>query len=118
VERSVLPAAEGSEEAGGRPAITAPVSYLSDAEREALLNRLRRIEGQARGVQRLIEEREPCEAILVQIEAMRSALQGVKVALGGCYVKALTREAFPDRPDDVDRLAAEFVAALGRISGR
>jgi len=55
--------------------------HLSEATQQALRNRLRRLEGQARGVQRLLDERQSCEEILTQLAAMRSALQAVTVAL-------------------------------------
>lgn len=47
----------------------------------ALVNRLRRVEGQARGVQRLIEEGRDCDAILTQVAAMRSAVNAVGMAV-------------------------------------
>lgn len=55
--------------------------HLSEATQRALGNRLRRLEGQARGVQRLLEEHKSCEEVLTQLAAMRSALQAVTVAL-------------------------------------
>ena len=49
-------------------------------EREALLKRLRRIEGQVRGVERMVEEDRYCIDIVTQITAIQAALD--KVALG------------------------------------
>ncbi|MBX5477294.1 MAG: metal-sensitive transcriptional regulator [Clostridia bacterium] len=46
-----------------------------------MIRRLRRIEGQARGLQKMLEEGRPCEDILVQLAAMRSALNKVGLAL-------------------------------------
>lgn len=54
---------------------------LPDAAAKALVNRLRRLEGQARGVQRLIEERRDYETILTQVSAMRSALNAIGLTL-------------------------------------
>jgi CsoR family transcriptional regulator, copper-sensing transcriptional repressor len=54
---------------------------LPDAAARAVLNRLKRLEGQARGVQRLIEGREDYEQILVQVAAMRAAINAVGVTL-------------------------------------
>lgn len=42
--------------------------------RPELLNALRRIEGQARGVQRMIEEARPCDEVVRQVSAMRAAV--------------------------------------------
>lgn len=54
---------------------------LSDAAAQALINRLKRLEGQARGVQRLIAERRDCDQIATQLSAMRSALGAIGCAL-------------------------------------
>lgn len=50
-----------------------PTSPLSDAD-ERVLNRLRRIEGQVRGLQRMIEEGRDCHDILTLLSGIRSAL--------------------------------------------
>lgn len=55
--------------------------FLNDTTAHALINRLKRVEGQARGVCRLIEERQSSEAILTQLSAMRSAVNAVSVAI-------------------------------------
>jgi len=46
----------------------------NDAERKTLLNRLSRIEGQVRGVRRMVEENAYCPDILVQVSAVSAAL--------------------------------------------
>ena len=53
-------------------------AYLSD--KDALLTRLRRIEGQVRGVERMVEEERYCIDVVTQITAIEAALD--KVALG------------------------------------
>jgi DNA-binding FrmR family transcriptional regulator len=45
------------------------------------LNRLRRIEGQARGLQRMVEEEQYCIDVLTQVAAMTKALQAVALGL-------------------------------------
>lgn len=49
-----------------------------------LLDRMRRIEGQARGVQRMLEGGSDCDEILVQLAAMRAALNRVGARLLSC----------------------------------
>lgn len=66
---------------GPRAALTADVAVLSGGVSRALVNRLRRVAGQARGVQRLIEEGRDCDAILTQVAAMRSAVNAVGMAV-------------------------------------
>ncbi len=54
-------------------------------DKKLLINRLKRIEGQLRGLQRLIEEERPCKEVLVQLAAARSALDevGIRVIAHG-----------------------------------
>ncbi|MBT9260326.1 MAG: metal-sensitive transcriptional regulator [Clostridiales bacterium] len=54
-----------------------PRVYLDEETRKDLLQRLRRIEGQVRGVQGMVERREPCDTILTQISALRGAINQV-----------------------------------------
>jgi len=89
------------------------VGYSTD--KEALLKRLARIEGQVRGVSRMVEEERYCIDVLTQIGAIEAALD--KVALGliddhtrHCVIHAEGEE----RAEKVD----ELVAALGRFVGR
>jgi len=49
--------------------------------RDEHLNRLRRIEGQVRGLQRMVSEDKYCVDILTQVSSVKSALQGVAVGL-------------------------------------
>ncbi len=50
-----------------------------DDDQKAVLRRLRRIEGQVRGVSRMVEEGKPCEEVLVQVAAARAALDQVGI---------------------------------------
>lgn len=54
---------------------------------EEITNRLRRVEGQVRGLQRMVEEERDCEAIMTQLMAARSALDRVGVLIAGSYVQ-------------------------------
>lgn len=51
-----------------------------------LIKRMKRIEGQARGIQRMLEEGEDCENILTQLAAMKSALHRVGLKMLGCHL--------------------------------
>jgi CsoR family transcriptional regulator, copper-sensing transcriptional repressor len=52
-----------------------------DEDVDRVLNRLRRIEGQVRGLQRMVEEGKDCEAVLTQLAAVKSALDRVGIHL-------------------------------------
>ena len=60
-------------------ATTSPHGYIHD--KAEYLKRLRRIEGQARGLQRMVEEEQYCIDILTQVSAMTKALQSVSLGL-------------------------------------
>lgn len=67
--------------------------YWYSQDREALLKRLRRIEGQVRGLQRMVDEDTYCIDILTQISAANRALQAVALSLleghlGHCVAEA------------------------------
>lgn len=92
------PASDGDGEA-------AAGATLSDSTARALVNRLKRVEGQARGLSRLIEERRSVDEILIQLSAMRSALNAIGVALLAENLAAsLSRGETP--PEDRQRLDA------------
>jgi DNA-binding FrmR family transcriptional regulator len=70
------------------------VSYGYAADKDRLTNRLRRIEGQVRGIERMIEEDRYCIDILTQISAVTTALDGLALKLleshvGTCVATAL-----------------------------
>ena len=58
-----------------------------DKTRTDLLNRLKRAEGQLRGVQRMIEEGQPCIDIASQMAAVRKALDSTYVRMTVCFMQ-------------------------------
>ena len=58
-----------------------------EGARTDLLNRLKRAEGQLRGVQRMIEEGEPCLSIASQMAAVRKALDSAYVRMTVCFMQ-------------------------------
>jgi DNA-binding FrmR family transcriptional regulator len=74
---------------------------LTTQVQEEILARLRRIEGQARGVQRMIAEDRDCLEILTQLASLRSAAYGASVALTKQYAMQCVRDAGQQgAPDD------------------
>ncbi len=49
---------------------------IDPATKQSLLNRLRRIEGQVRGLQRMVEEERYCADVLTQVQSVQEALRG------------------------------------------
>ena len=81
------------------------------------LNRLRRIEGQVRGIARMVEDDVYCIDILTQVAAATKALQAVSLALlddhlGHCVVEAARRS--PEEGDAKVREASDAIARLVR----
>jgi DNA-binding FrmR family transcriptional regulator len=74
--------------------------------------RLRRIEGQVRGVQRMIEEGRECPDILQQMAAIRSATHQASLILARAYVEKRLREP---APADIDVTLNKLMAALGQL---
>jgi DNA-binding FrmR family transcriptional regulator len=60
--------------------------------RRKIRNRLLRIEGQARGIRRMLEEQRDCGEILVQLAALRQATNGVAVALFQAHAEDCIQE--------------------------
>lgn len=85
------------------------------ASKEQLLNRLSRIEGQVRGVQRMVEEDRYCIDVLTQISAIEAALDHVAIGL----LDEHARHCVIGGPDELkgDR-TDELMAAVGRLMRR
>lgn len=64
-----------------------------DAARRKVYNRLRRIEGQIRGLQRMVERQEPCVDILTQLAAVTAAMKKTGVAVFRVNMKRCLNEA-------------------------
>ncbi len=56
-------------------------------ERDEILTRLRRVEGQIRGIQRMIEEERECEAVATQLMAARAALDRASLYIMGHHIE-------------------------------
>jgi CsoR family transcriptional regulator, copper-sensing transcriptional repressor len=93
---------------------TAPVRGYT-ATKDQLQTRLRRIEGQVRGIERMVEEDRYCIDVLTQIAAVQAALD--KVALGLLDGHAHTC-VIGAEPQQQDARTAEMMAAIGRLMRR
>jgi CsoR family transcriptional regulator, copper-sensing transcriptional repressor len=85
---------------------------LSDeSERKRILNRLRRLEGQIRGVQSMIESGQDCQAVLTQLMAAKSALNQIGVHVVGYSMKQCFAEetAGASRDEVIDQAIAMFL---------
>ena len=79
------------------------------------LKRLRRIEGQARGLQRMVEEEQYCIDILTQVSAMTKALHAVSVGLMEEHLSHCVVDAARKGDDEAREKITEAVAAIERL---
>jgi DNA-binding FrmR family transcriptional regulator len=77
--------------------------------------RLRRIEGQVRGLQRMVEEDAYCIDVLTQVSAVTKALQAVALGLLDGHLSHCVAEAIASGGDEADAKIAEATAAIGRL---
>lgn len=82
------------------------------------LKRLRRIEGQARGLQRMVEEDTYCIDILTQVTAMTSALEAVALGLLEDHLSHCVVDAAQKGGAEADAKIAEATVAIKRLVKR
>lgn len=83
------------------------------ADEQAIQNRLRRIEGQVRGLQRMVEDDAYCVEILTQIAAVRTALEQVALRVldghvRGCVADAVGGEGGEEKLDELMAAVERF----------
>jgi DNA-binding FrmR family transcriptional regulator len=88
--------------------------YVED--KEALLRRLSRIEGQIRGIHGMVAEEAYCIDVLTQIAAATKALDGVAVKLLADHTSHCVRDAVAAGGKEADEKVAELTAAVERFS--
>jgi DNA-binding FrmR family transcriptional regulator len=91
---------------------TVAAATVSERDKKSLIDRLARVEGQVRGVQRMIAEGKECEAIAQQLAAARGALNKAFAELIACaFQQRLTSDA--SAAGDGDQVA-EIVQLLAK----
>ncbi len=92
---------------------------IDDETRGKALGRLRRIEGQVQGIQRMVEEDKYCVDILLQLTAVQGAVEQVQKLLLGRHINSCVSEAIRsgnqrERQKKVDELLDVFARFSGR----
>jgi DNA-binding FrmR family transcriptional regulator len=80
----------------------------------ANLNRLRRIEGQVRGLQKMVEEDRYCPDIITQVASVQEALRGVARQLLRNHLKHCATQAIARGPKDADAMYDELLELVYR----
>jgi DNA-binding FrmR family transcriptional regulator len=90
---------------------------VMQTDARAIDNRLRRIEGQVRGLQRMVADDAYCVDILTQIAAVQTALEQVAVRVLDGHVRHCVADAVSgDDPAEADAKLDELMAAVTRFS--
>ena len=86
-----------------------------DSKKEDLQRRLRRVEGQVQGLQRMVDQDRYCIDVLTQISAATKALQSVAVGLLEDHLRHCVTEAVAKGGREGDDKVAEATAAVQRL---
>lgn len=90
------------------------------SNKDAYLKRLKRIEGQVRGIQRMVDEDQYCIDVLTQISAIHRALHAVSIGLleehiSHCVLGAAQESHETGNPEIVNEKVKEATAAISRL---
>jgi CsoR family transcriptional regulator, copper-sensing transcriptional repressor len=96
-------------------AVTTPHQHGYIHDKDEFLKRLRRIEGQARGLQRMVEEENYCIDILTQVSAMTRALQSVALGLLDEHLSHCVVDAAKAGGPEADVKVKEASDAIARL---
>jgi DNA-binding FrmR family transcriptional regulator len=88
-------------------------THLDDSTCALLIGRLKSIEGQARGVQRMLEEQRDCQEIIDQLAALRAATHAVTIQAVTCFAHQCLRDS-EESPEAIMARLMEIVARLTR----
>jgi DNA-binding FrmR family transcriptional regulator len=108
----VVEATQGSD--ARTPAEGSAHGYIKAKDKELLEKRLKRIEGQVRGVQRMVGEEAYCVDVLTQIASVVSALEKVGTILLKDHVEHCVRESI-EKEENADQKIEELTAAVERF---
>ena len=87
----------------------------AEVSKDMLLRRLKRVEGQLRGIQKMIAEDRDCVSIVMQLAAVRSGVEGAgALVLNNCMKICFNKG--PDATTNIDSLS-KAVAIWGRVRG-
>ncbi len=90
-----------------------PPGYVDD--KSAYLKRLRRIEGQIRGLQRMVEEDKYCIDVLTQVSAATSALESFALSMLDEHLRSCVSHAVQEGGQEADDKITEASAAIARL---
>ena len=94
--------------------MTETVGYVED--KDAVMRRLARIEGQVGGIRRMVADEAYCVDVLTQVAAVTKALEGVSLKLLADHTNHCVRDAVAVGGSDADEKVDELLAAVERFT--
>ncbi len=91
------------------------LSYVND--KEEILVRLRKVEGQIAGIRRMVEEGRYCVDVLNQLSSVISAAEKVAIIILGDHIRGCVRDALT-RNEHSDEHVNELITVVERFTGR
>jgi DNA-binding FrmR family transcriptional regulator len=107
---------DGLEAGADTPELDPTFRHSYSRDQAILIRRLRRIEGQVRGIERMIERREYCVDILQQTAALRAAIDSVALLILEDHVQGCVRSAA--QKGDADKYIEEVLDVVRRTLGK
>ena len=89
--------------------------YLAHDDKDKVLKRLRRIEGQVRGIHRMVEDEKYCIDVLTQVSAATKALESVALTLLHDHLTHCVVDAAREGGPEADRKVREASDAIARL---
>jgi DNA-binding FrmR family transcriptional regulator len=94
--------------------MSATAGYVED--KQAILRRLARIEGQVRGLRGMVDDEAYCVDVLTQVAAVTRALEGVSLKLLSDHTNHCVRDAVERGGSEADAKVDELLAAVDRFA--
>ncbi len=116
MDDSPIRVAEAPSEMTGGPELGSALRHSYSRDQAILIRRLRRIGGQVRGIERMIERKEYCIDILQQTAALRAAVDSVALLILEDHVQVCVRHAAEH--GDADRYIEEVLDVVRRTLGK
>lgn len=90
------------------------VEPRSDKDKKAIVNRLKRIEGQVRGIEKMVQDDRYCIDILIQISAIQAALKNVGLSITEHHLNHCVKHAI--QSGDGDRAIEELLSVMKQVA--
>jgi CsoR family transcriptional regulator, copper-sensing transcriptional repressor len=107
---------DGTPDETARPATAYQAFMLDASQQQALVTRLNRIEGQVRGIRRMIEEPRLCVEILQQLAAAEAALNRISLAVVKFHVEKCVPDGIQQGEAERTKSLAELVDIFDRFA--